>query len=130
MEHRVRFRDIPWPMAIAVLPGKIIGTFIIKPILWFKDDPFNASLKSCLGVAIGLLIFISAAMLDGVVFEEKLGVVNAARYVLGDFEEHKDAKRKRAIKEAVAEAERLKEEADRNARAAQTCYKDAHGRCR
>ena len=34
MEYRIKYRDIPWPVAIGVLPGKIIGTFLIKP--WFR----------------------------------------------------------------------------------------------
>lgn len=31
MEYRVKYRDIPWPVAIGVLPGKIIGALFIKP---------------------------------------------------------------------------------------------------
>jgi len=33
MEHRLKYRDIPWLVALGVLPGKIIGTFLIKPFL-------------------------------------------------------------------------------------------------
>jgi len=38
MEYRVRYRDIPWFVAIGVLPGKIIGTFFIKPWLRFRRN--------------------------------------------------------------------------------------------
>lgn len=38
MEYRVKYRDIPWSVALAVLPGKIIGTFFIKPGIRFKYD--------------------------------------------------------------------------------------------
>ena len=32
MEYRLKYRDIPWPVALGVLPGKIIGTLFIKPL--------------------------------------------------------------------------------------------------
>lgn len=38
MEYRVRYRDIPWGVALTVLPGKIIGTFIIKPVNRFRNN--------------------------------------------------------------------------------------------
>jgi len=38
MEHRVKYRDIPWGVAFGVLPGKIIGTFFIKPGIAFRCD--------------------------------------------------------------------------------------------
>jgi len=38
MEYRLKYRDIPWSVAIGVLPGKIIGTFLIKPWLRFKRN--------------------------------------------------------------------------------------------
>ena len=34
MEYRLKYRDIPWGVALGVLPGKIIGTFFIKP--WMR----------------------------------------------------------------------------------------------
>ena len=35
MDYRVRYRDIPWGVAICVLPGKIIGRCIIEPVSHF-----------------------------------------------------------------------------------------------
>jgi hypothetical protein len=32
VEYRILYRDLPWSVALGVLPGKIIGTFIFKPI--------------------------------------------------------------------------------------------------
>ena len=133
MEHRVRFRDIPWPMAIAVLPGKIIGTFIIKPILWFKDDPLNAILRCCVSVMITLLVIGSVSVFDGVVLEEKLGVAKGVKYILGDWKEYEEAKAARLREEmerAVLEAKKQKTEDTKNARAAECRIRDAIGRCR
>ena len=45
MEYRVRYRDIPWFVAIGVLPGKIIGTFFIKPWLKFRRDWKSITLR-------------------------------------------------------------------------------------
>ena len=36
MEYRMKYRDIPWMVALTVLPGKIIGTFFIKPPIYLK----------------------------------------------------------------------------------------------
>jgi len=38
MEHRIKYRDIPWGVALGVLPGKIIGTLFIKPGITFRRD--------------------------------------------------------------------------------------------
>jgi len=38
MDYRVKYRDIPWPVAIGVLPGKIIGAWMIDPALNFKQN--------------------------------------------------------------------------------------------
>ena len=38
MDYRVKYRDIPWPVAISVLPGKIIGAWIIDPALNFIQN--------------------------------------------------------------------------------------------
>jgi len=32
MEYRLKYRDIPWGVALTVLTGKIIGKFIIVPV--------------------------------------------------------------------------------------------------
>ena len=47
MEYRLRYRDVPWFVAIGVLPGKIIGTFFIKPWLKFKRDWKNTIVRWC-----------------------------------------------------------------------------------
>ena len=38
MEYRLKYRDVPWSVAFGVLPGKIIGTFLIKPVEKFKRN--------------------------------------------------------------------------------------------
>ena len=45
MEYRLKYRDIPWPIAIAVLPGKIIGTFILNPLAWWSGNRHYALRK-------------------------------------------------------------------------------------
>lgn len=37
MEYRMKYRDIPWRVAIGVLPGKIIGSFIIRPYVFLDS---------------------------------------------------------------------------------------------
>ena len=32
MEYRLRYREIPWGVAICVLPGKVLGRFVVDPI--------------------------------------------------------------------------------------------------
>ncbi len=39
------YRDVPWPVAIAVLPGKIIGTFILNPINYFRRNQKRILIK-------------------------------------------------------------------------------------
>lgn len=41
MEYRMRYRDIPWGVAVCVLPGKIIGRCIIHPIQYVKRYPMR-----------------------------------------------------------------------------------------
>jgi hypothetical protein len=38
MEFRMKYRDIPWSVAIGVLPGKIVGTLFIKPWIRLKRN--------------------------------------------------------------------------------------------
>lgn len=38
MEYRMKYRDVPWMVALTVLPGKIIGTFFIKPPIYLKRN--------------------------------------------------------------------------------------------
>lgn len=66
MEYRVRYRNIPWPVAICVLPGKIIGTFFIKPWLRFKRDwnrILMRRLHNLVVLMIVLLVFTLACVL-------------------------------------------------------------------
>lgn len=38
MEYRLRYRDIPWGVALTVLPGKIIGRLIIAPVFHIAEN--------------------------------------------------------------------------------------------
>lgn len=38
MEYHMKYRDIPWGVALTVLPGKIIGSLIIKPAKKFENN--------------------------------------------------------------------------------------------
>jgi hypothetical protein len=38
MDQRLNYRDIPWHVAIAVMPGKILGTIFIKWPNWIVDE--------------------------------------------------------------------------------------------
>lgn len=58
MEYRVRYRDIPWFVALGVLPGKIIGTFFIKPWLKFKRDWKSITLRWTERAALLLIILV------------------------------------------------------------------------
>ena len=41
MEYRLRYRDLPWSVALAALPGKIIGGYLIRPTEAIADDPMH-----------------------------------------------------------------------------------------
>lgn len=75
MEYRMRYRDIPWGVAVCVLPGKIIGRCIIHPFRYVSKYPMRILSKIgkfLLVVAITMIIF-------GIV------VVLADRLTDGDF---------------------------------------------
>ena len=62
-EHRVPYRDIPWGVAFAVLPGKIIGTFILKPASFiyslYKQIPRDIKIMiASIAVGTGILMSI------------------------------------------------------------------------
>jgi len=38
MEYRLKYRDIPWGVALGVLPGKIIGALFINPFIRLKRN--------------------------------------------------------------------------------------------
>ena len=60
MEYRLKYRDIPWHVAIFVLPGKIGGTVFIKwPSQFAKNWQRNIG---GLGVCLLMLIVIMALL--------------------------------------------------------------------
>ncbi len=66
MQYRVEYRDIPWPVAICVLPGKVIGTFFIKPWLRFRRNWKNILTRwihKLVVLMIVLLVFVLACVL-------------------------------------------------------------------
>ena len=63
MEYRMRYRDVPWPVALAVLPGKVIGTFILRPVFyikrrWKKILSNIVSVMAVLGFSTAIYLFI------------------------------------------------------------------------
>ncbi len=81
MEYRLKYRDIPWFVAFIVLPGKILGTVLIKWPLRFADH-WEHNLV-ILGLSIMMVIAIVAGMYyvtDGTVnlltiFLEGIGII-------------------------------------------------------
>jgi hypothetical protein len=77
MEYRLKYRDIPWSVALAALPGKIIGTFFIKPWLRFKRDyrrilhnwMMNATVCAVVLLVIALIMTLVNIGTDGKVIE-------------------------------------------------------------
>lgn len=74
MEYRLKYRDIPWPVAIGVLPGKIIGTFLIKP--WLK---FRRTWKRAVRILLVLLMMLIITM----------GMLTIVDYFVGGAIRHK-----------------------------------------
>ena len=58
MEYRMRYRDIPWGVALAVLPGKIIGCWIFRPMEWFERKWKRILLKIGKFLLISLMVCI------------------------------------------------------------------------
>jgi len=63
MEYRMKYRDIPWIVAICVLPGKIIGTFIIKPVNEFRYNWKRTLIRCAEILMIALVIAFVMALL-------------------------------------------------------------------
>ena len=62
----MKYRDVPWAVALTLLPGKIIGTFCIKPPIYIKSNfsrllrKYGPSIITCVMM---LMILLSAFML-------------------------------------------------------------------
>ena len=71
MEYRVKYRDLPWSVAFGVLPGKIIGHFILKPVHWVIHHPHKTLsflLFTLLGISLtGLILVLANIAVDGAV---------------------------------------------------------------
>jgi len=62
MEYRLKYRDVPWGVALAVLPGKIIGKFIINPFEYTTRNwkqMLVSGLEGILLAAVGLVIIVA-----------------------------------------------------------------------
>ena len=68
MEYRLKYRDIPWGVAIGVLPGKIIGTFIIRPALNLKRN-WKYILRKWLGRLLAVAVVIFVLVFVGMILE-------------------------------------------------------------
>lgn len=64
MEYRVRYRDIPWSVAIGVLPGKIIGTFCIKPFHKVKRNVMKYVFRFLYMLATVIVLICAAVLAD------------------------------------------------------------------
>jgi fructose-specific phosphotransferase system IIC component len=65
----MKYRDIPWGVALAVLPGKIIGCFVLNPLSWVEKR-FETIAKSIFIIAVlftlfGLILVCVNAVMDG-----------------------------------------------------------------
>ena len=63
MEYRVQYRDVPWGVAICVLPGKIIGGCILDPIHNFVRDWKRILAKWAKGFIIVMIVSIVLVLL-------------------------------------------------------------------
>lgn len=70
MEYRMKYRDIPWRVAIGVLPGKVIGSFIINPYVflnskrWVRHVIATLKLMSVITILAVILIAFVAVIVD------------------------------------------------------------------
>lgn len=68
MDYRLKYRDIPWRVALGVLPGKLIGSFFIKPYIKFMyrwRNIISSNAKHLLVViAICLVIALAFSLVD------------------------------------------------------------------
>lgn len=66
MEYRMKYRDIPWSVALTLLPGKIIGTLFIKPPIYLRRN-FNRLLRKygppIIICIMALMIFLAVFMI-------------------------------------------------------------------
>lgn len=64
MEYRLKYRDIPWHVALIVLPGKILGTVFIKwPVSiaknWEHCMVLIGVVLTIIAIVVGLAYFLS-----------------------------------------------------------------------
>ena len=78
MEYRLKYRDIPWLVAIEVLPGKIIGSLFIKP---WRRLMYNNSYRARVWFArfcVALLLAVMSVLLFMLINEATDGAVAAS----------------------------------------------------
>jgi hypothetical protein len=70
MDYRVRYREIPWGVAICVLPGKVIGRCVLDPVLHVKKYPVRILKKIARFIVV---VFVLVALCTcGVLLADKL----------------------------------------------------------
>lgn len=118
MDYRIKYRDIPWSVALYVLPAKIVGTLVGKPIDFLKRE--DALLKIARGfvifllaIAVAICAFLAVDLLFDKKFSQAIHEASEARKAL----EHIEAQQR--VMETV-----------KAIKAAECKYRDANGRCR
>jgi hypothetical protein len=132
MEYRLKYRDIPWSVAIMSLPLKIIGTFIGRPIEYIANNPYEFLIKvlwKLLWAFVLVIVFMALMTLADITFDGKLGFMEG----VGTFLEERAATkeiRKRA--EYDARIEQVRREIMQQALMDRPgkCIADPNGRCR
>lgn len=113
MEYRLKYRDLPWSTAVCVLPGKIIGTFIIKPFLYIKEDPMNLIMRFAITSLFLLLVaFLMTFLLIGVdaVTGGDVGIIKAYH----EYKHKSEEKARIPINKLIEEAKKEMKEAEAN----------------
>ena len=133
MEYRLRYRDLPWSVALAALPGKIIGGYLIRPTEAIADDPMHYVAKFAKFLLFVVLVLALSLLIT-------IGIDLATRGSLGlkkSFDKAMIESHKRSEAEKRARAMiKLKnmqytiDEARKAQEAAKCKVKDAIGRCR
>jgi len=132
MEYRLRYRDIPWTVAIMTLPCKIVGTLIGKPIDYINEDPFRFFMKALKKLFWAIVITVVFVLLMGLMdmsFNYRLGFVKNGDRILMEWKAEREA---RAEEKRRAEILRLANEYRRQMfiNTPGECLDDSVGRCR
>lgn len=75
MEYRAKYRDIPWPVAVGVLPGKIVGTLFIKPWIKLKRSNTHTARVWLRGLCVLLLTLVILAVMFALIDQLTHGAI-------------------------------------------------------